>query len=277
VSEARACGALWRERQSCCCVELHVEFTGTVSVAQQSSVGAQAGNPPSETPHWVRPETSSQSQRLEAPISSDVQEQCTILYYIGCCGVARALPKLHRLDSFAPNAQALCASSSGEGSCCTWLAYDGADFLEHARASIFFPSRAGGRLGGRSQKKAAFMRSWNGTMSHRLTAFRNRLSPPVGTLPRFRHSQTARLATGIASRRNRRWYDWIFLFLWALPIPVTMIRPARTLLFKFVLEFDRGSIRGTPHCNAIGGALHAAVPSRMLAVAALAARRAQRW
>jgi len=188
VSEARACGALWRERQSCCCVELHVEFTGTVSVAQQSSVGAQAGNPPSETPHWVRPETSSQSQRLEAPISSDVQEQCTILYYIGCCGVARALPKLHRLDSFAPNAQALCASSSGEGSCCTWLAYDGADFLEHARASIFFPSGAGGRMWGRSQKKAVFVEWHYVSPPHRLTAFRNRLSPPVGTLPRFRHS-----------------------------------------------------------------------------------------
>ena len=105
---------------------------------------------------------------MEAPISSDVQKQCTTLDYIGCCGVARALPKLHRLDSFAPNAQALCASSSVEGSCCTRLAYDGADFLEHARASIFFPSRAGGRMWGRSQKKAVFVEWHYVSPPHRL-------------------------------------------------------------------------------------------------------------
>jgi len=52
-------------------------------------------------------------------------------------------------------------------------------------------------------------------MSHRLTA-----SPPSGTASRLplalchgsATAQTARLATGIASRRNRRWYNWIFCF-----------------------------------------------------------------
>jgi len=77
---------------------------------------------------------------------------------------------------------------------------------------FFFLLERGEECGGDRRRKQCL---WNGTMSHRLTA-----SPPSGTASRLplalchgsATAQTARLATGIASRRNRRWYNWIFCF-----------------------------------------------------------------
>ena len=96
---------------------------------------------------------------------------------------------------------------------------------------FFFLLERGEECGGDRRRKQCL---WNGTMSHRPTAFRNRLSPPVGTLPRFRHSADRQTRHGHCVPPEPPLVQLDFFAFWgALPIPVTMIRPARTLQFKF--------------------------------------------
>ena len=98
---------------------------------------------------------------------------------------------------------------------------------------FFFLLERGEECGGDRRRKQCL---WNGTMSHRLTA-----SPPSGTASRL----PLHFATVPPQRRppdspralrpagTAAGTTGFFVFLRALPIPVTMIRPARTLQFKF--------------------------------------------